>query len=86
MVLGIGALNTGSYSRCTSVCCLDHIAGKIVVRHNGASNGSYADGLSFDAQFIDYLSHQAVYDTVGTAGTIMHRRICQRMGFIKYYH
>ena len=65
---------------------LDHIAGKIVVRHNGTTNRRNADGLSLDAQLIDYLGNQTVNDTVGTAGTIVHRRIRQRMGFIKYYH
>ena len=86
VVFGIGAFYTRSHCRCTAVCCLDHIASEIIVRHNGASNGSNTDGLALDAQFVDNLSYQTVNDTVGTAGAIMHRRICQRMGFIKYYH
>ena len=81
-----GTLYTGCNRRCTAVRSLDHIAVKIIISHNRASNGSNTDGSALDAKLINDLGNQTVNDTVGTTGAVMEGCVGQRMGFIKYFH
>ena len=82
-VVRVAALDAGGGSRGAAVSRLDHVAGEVIISHNGAANGSNTDGLALDAQLIDGLSNQAMDNTVGTAGAVMEYRIGQRLGFFK---
>jgi hypothetical protein len=49
----------------------DHVAVEIFIGIYSASDGSDADGLSFDTEFIEDFGNESMNDTVGTAGTVM---------------
>ena len=63
---------------------LDHVTVKIVVGEYGAAYGSNADGIAFDAQLVDDLRYEPVYDPMGTAGTVVQRYVTESVRSVKY--
>ena len=55
---------------------LHHIAGEIIVAHNGAADRGHADRFAVNAELFYRFRNKAVNDAVRTAGAIMQRRVC----------
>ena len=56
-VVGVGTLQTGRNGRCAAVSRFHHIAGEIVISHNGTAYRGNAYGLSLDAELVDSLGN-----------------------------
>ena len=55
---------------------LHHVAGEIIVAHNGAADRGHTDRFAVNAEFFYRFRNKAVNDAVRTAGAIMQRRVC----------
>ena len=82
--VGQGALEARGDSRRAAVWGLHHIAGKVIVIHNGAADRGDAHGLIGHIQLVEHLGHQTVNNAVGAAGAVVERDIRQRLGSVKH--
>ena len=84
ILVRIGTLYTGSNSRSTAVGRFDHITVEVIVGKYGAANRTYTDGFALNAHFIQDFAKQSMYNTVGTARAVVHRRVAKCVGSFKY--
>ena len=82
--VGMGALDAGRDCRSSAMRRFDHVAFKIVVGKDGASDRRDADGVTEDAELVDGFRHETVDDAVRTAGAVVQRDVGQRLRTIKY--
>ena len=83
-LIRIGSLDTSGNCRRSAVRCLDDIAAKIVIGHNGTSYRNNADGLALNTHLVNDLADQTVYNSVAASRTKVRRHIQQRLRMIKY--
>ena len=81
--VGAAALDARGNGGGTAVGGLNHIAGEVVVRHNGTADGGHTDGLPLDAQLVHHLGHEAVDDAVRATGAVVHRHVIECLRFFK---
>ena len=89
-VLADNTLCAGCNCGSTAVCGFVHIAVKVIICKNGASDRSNADDLAFldDAflfELFNGLCYQAVDNAVVAAGAVMELLIGKELGSFKYY-
>ncbi|CAN4016138.1 Manganese transport regulator, partial [Dysosmobacter welbionis] len=83
-LMGMGALDAGSYGRRPAVGGLLHVAVEILVREDGAAHGAHADGVIQQTQLHQRLCHQLVDDAVVAAGAVVELHVRQAPGFLIY--
>ena len=86
VVFRIRALEAGGDGGSAAVGGLHHVAGKVVIGHDRAADGRYADGAAFDAQLVNDFGHQTMHDAVGAAGAVMEGNIQKGLGLFKNDH
>lgn len=85
-LIGVSSLDTCSYRRSTSVRSFKHIAFKIIISHNRASDRTNTDSFALDTHFVNYFGYKSVYYTVSTAGAIVGGHVCQSVRSFKFRH
>src|SRR5699024_9473898 len=83
-LVGIRALDGGSYGTCTSVCSLRPVYVKVIVCEYGAAYGRYADGLFLYAQIPDDFRYEVVDGSVAAPRTIVHHFVRENRRFAEY--
>ena len=85
-VIGVCSFQPRCDCRSASVGGFRHVAGEIVVCHNGAPDGGNAYCSAFDSERVYRFGDKAVYYSVCAAGAVVQRHIGKAFRFFKNGH